>query len=475
MPPHCNGPARAQAHGVGVIWWPELDVLCRPGEGLVHVIEAEPETFWVPREDAPGRFTSPLSQSLQHLPQPKLLHGVGAPFGGSVLPSEGHRETLAGDIAALQPDWISDHLSFNQFRHFGAHSEEPVNTGFLLPPAQCADGVAVAVEQLRRRSAMAGLPVAFEVPVSYLPKRPGEMEDGTFANAVATEADCGILLDLHNLLCNERNGRQTVAEFCASIPLDRIWEIHLAGGQEAAGLWMDAHCGLVEPALMDLLEEIVPRLPALRAIMFEIMPDYIDSVGLSPIAGMLGRLNDVWNRHRPLAVAPMPRWTPAPIDHIERTQVTSTKTAPPEVTSTKTAPFQVLSAEVTSAMWESAIGAAVVGIPGPELPPLIADWVGEAEHGLSIYRNYSQENRASNFVETTPQTIRHLLQNIGEAKTRAFLGHFYAKVTPAFAASSDARAFLDFLSAAGMALPGLDGCIASDRALFAAASTRISS
>ncbi len=464
MPPPVNGPARAHAHGVGVIWWPELDPLCRPGEGLVHVIEAEPETFWVPREDAPGRFTSPLSQSLRHLPQPKLLHGVGAPFGGSVRPSAGHRETLASDIAALQPDWISDHLSFNQFRRFGADSEEPVNTGFLLPPAQCADGVAVAVEQIRRRSEMAGLPVAFEVPVSYLPGRPGEMQDGTFANAVATEADCGILLDLHNLLCNERNGRQTVAAFCASIPLDRVWEIHLAGGQEAAGLWMDAHCGLVEPVLMDLLEEIVPRLPALRAIMFEIMPDYIGSVGLSPIAAMLGRLNDVWNRYRPLAVAPMPRWTSAPIDHIEPTQVTSTKTAPP----------QANSAQVTSAMWESSIGAAVVGIRGPELPVLLADWVGDAEQRLSIYRNYSQENRASNFVETTPQTIRHLLRNIGEARTRAFLGRFYAEVTPAFAASEDARAFLDFVSAAGLALGGLDGCIASDRALLAVASTGIS-
>src|SRR5580692_4850148 len=105
---------------------------------------------------------------------------------------------------------------------------------------------------------------------------------------------------------------------------------------------MDAHCGLVEPALMDLLEEIVPRLPALRAIMFEIMPDYIESVGLSPIAAMLGRLNDVWNRRRKLTAAPMSRRTSAPTEHI--------------------GPDQAPSAQITSATWESAIGAAVVGI-----------------------------------------------------------------------------------------------------------------
>lgn len=455
MPTSVSGLARAQAHGVGVIWWPELDALCRTSEGLVHVIEAEPETFWVPREAAPGYFTSPLSQALRHLPQPKLLHGVGAPFGCGVLQPAGHRDTLAGDIAALQPDWVSDHLSFNQFRPFGADSDEPINTGFLLPPAQCADGVAIAVEQIRRRSGMAGVPVAFEVPVSYLPTRPGEMEDGAFAHAVATKADCGILLDLHNLLCNERNGRQSVAAFCASIPLDRVWEIYLAGGHEAAGLWMDAHCGLVEPVLMDILAEIVPRLPALRAIIFEIMPDYIASVGLSPIAAMLGRLNDVWNRYRSLTIAPMSRRISAPTDNIEPARVTST---------------EITAAPVTSAIWELALGAAVVGIRGPKLPRPLADWMDDAEPRLSIYRNYSQENRASNFVETTPQTIRLLLRNIGEAKTRAFLGRFYAEVTPAFAACDDARAFLDFVSAADVAVCGLDDCIASDRGLLVAAS-----
>jgi uncharacterized protein (UPF0276 family) len=451
-----NRPARAQAHGVGVIWWPELDVLCRQDEGLVHVIEAEPETFWVPREDVPGRFTSPLSQNLRHLPQPKLLHGVGAPFGGGVLQSAGHRETLARDIATLQPDWISDHLSFNQFRPFDTNSEEPVNTGFLLPPAQCADGVAIAIEQIRRRSAMSGVPVAFEVPVSYLPRRPNEMEDGAFASAVATGADCGILLDLHNLLCNERNGRQSVAAFCNSIPLDRVWEIHLAGGQEAAGLWLDAHCGLVEPALMDILEEIVPRLPALRAIMFEIMPDYIDAVGLAPIAAMLGRLNDVWNRRAPLSAAPMSRRP----DRIEANQNTSAT--------------QINSDQITSAMWESALGAAVVGMRAPELPAHLADWVGEAENRLLFYRNYSQENRASNLVETTPHTIRHLLRNMGEARTRAFLGSFYRQATPAYAAVDDARKFLDFVSVTLDAVPGLNSCVAGDRALLAAPATLFS-
>ncbi len=108
-------------------------------------------------------------------------------------------------------------------------------------------------------------PIAFENPVSYLPPHPAEIPDGEFAAEVAEAADCGILLDLHNLLCNERNGRQSVAEYCRSIPLERVWEIHLAGGQLERGFWLDAHSGIVEPALLEIVAELVPRLPALRA------------------------------------------------------------------------------------------------------------------------------------------------------------------------------------------------------------------
>ena len=61
--------------------------------------------------------------------------------------------------------------------------------------------------------------------------------------AVAECADCGILLDLHNLFANGVNGRQSVEEFIAQLPLERVWEIHVAGGVELDGYWLDAHSG----------------------------------------------------------------------------------------------------------------------------------------------------------------------------------------------------------------------------------------
>src|SRR5215469_6027463 len=97
--------------GVGVVWWPALDDLCRPSEGLVDVIEAEPEAYWV-RETDSSAFRSMLPGALAHLSLPILLHGVGAPLAGPCPPPAGHAEALARDIAALRPIHLSEHLNF---------------------------------------------------------------------------------------------------------------------------------------------------------------------------------------------------------------------------------------------------------------------------------------------------------------------------------------------------------------------------
>jgi len=89
------GPRRERPGlGVGLVWCPALDSLCWGGEGLVDVIEAEPETLWAARSDRAG-IRSFVGPALAHLPQPKLLHGVGAPLGGTCLAGAEHTRTFA--------------------------------------------------------------------------------------------------------------------------------------------------------------------------------------------------------------------------------------------------------------------------------------------------------------------------------------------------------------------------------------------
>jgi len=422
--------------GIGIVWWPGLDPLCRPNEGLVQVIEAEPEVFWTQQPHSNPGFVSSLPAALRHLPQPKLLHGVGAPFGGRAAQSAAHRQTLAGDIEALRPAWISDHLSFDRFfPDTSCADTPPVFTGFFMPPAQSASGVAQAASHIRRRQAAAGAPVAFENPVSYLPPAPGEMPDGDFIAAVSESADCGILLDLHNVLCNARNGRQSVRDFCNAIPLGRVWEIHLAGGASQRGFWLDAHSGLVEPELMDSLVELLPRLPALGAITFEIIPDYVAGIGLPAIAKMLGELNDIWKTYTGAAgriAAPALRQAPAMPD------------------------------EIAPGLWEQALGAAVNAMPAPALPPNLARWISLADAPLALYTFLAQEGRASSLVMSAPRTVRALLRSLGEADTRALLAQFWSQSAPAYTTAEEGRKFLGFLSFTTVPVAGLHTEMSAD-------------
>jgi uncharacterized protein (UPF0276 family) len=347
--------------------------------------------------------------------------------------SAAHQAALIGDIATLQPEWISDHLSFNQFVPMDGPQHAHF-AGFFLPPAQCVDGVAQAVAHIRHRRLTTGTDVAFETPVSYLPPHPNEMPDGDFTAQVAEAADCGIVLDLHNLLCNERNGRQSVEDFCVAIPPHRVWEIHVAGGESERGFWLDAHSGLVEPDLIAILAEIVPHLPALSAIIFEILPDRVAPTGLNAIGKMLEHLNRIWETRVHVTAATAQRTALAPAHD-----------------------------SLIPALWEHALGAAVTGIAPPRHGPELANWLHSAEPALDLYRYLAQEGRASALVETAPRTISSLLTNMGEAGTRCVLGQFWGVATPAYTSAEEARAFLDFLSSGDFAIPHLDADIAGDR------------
>jgi uncharacterized protein (UPF0276 family) len=420
--------------GVGVVWWPPLDALCHECEGLVDVIEVEPEAYWAPVSN--GReFRSFLPGALAHLRQPKLLHGVGAPVGGPSAPPEGHATAMAADVAALRPDHVSEHLSFTRFD--AGHGNSPMSAGFMLPPLQSPAGVAMAAANIRaHRKALGGVRIAVETPVSYLPPLPGELPDGAFIAAVVEAADCGILLDLHNVLCNARNGRQSVVAFCDELPLERVWELHLAGGEREGEFYVDAHSGLVEPELMEIAAALIPRLPQLRAMIFEIMPERVAGVGLTAIGHQLRQIRDLWN-----------------------TRATDHKQHPK---SADTWPSRA--APLDPQAWTRLLGSATSGATPPALDQALASWWHSCAPALDLYRLLVGEGRASAVAAAAPRTTRLLLRRQGGASTRRLLAEFWQKSPQGYMAVDEARAFLQFLSAAGPVLPGLAEAVAQDAA-----------
>lgn len=403
--------------GVGVIYLPDLVPLLESRPDLVQVLELEPQTLWRYLPDRPMPYVQDRGEleRIAALPQRKLVHGVGFPVGGSRVPDARHLEPLVETIECLGSPWASEHLGFNSFG-------DGVNTGFLLPPLQTPDGVAAAADSVRRVAGALPVPFLVETGVNYLQPQPGCMADGAFVAAVAQAADCGILLDLHNLWANERNGRQPVRELVAELPLERVREIHIAGGLEHGGYWLDAHSGRIPEPLLELAAWVVPQLPNLGAIVFELLASYLEPLGLDGVAEEVEKLAEIWAlRGTAVAdrgVAPAPAGTPATISPRE---------------------------------WEDALGALVIGrtVASP-----LAD-----DPGIPILRELVANFRSGMLVDALKLTSRLLILHDQRLMPELLAG-FFAASPPQLFASAEAEAFAAYVRARGLAIPHLDEVLA---------------
>ena len=201
--------------GVGIIALGSLDQLWSGVEDLVDVVEVEPQTLWESRFGG-GRVMSPEPFAwLRACGRPLLAHGVGFPVGGTTAPDRGGVLASAESARSLGAVHWSEHLAFN--------CAGESHAGFLLPPVQSAEGVAAAISHIAGYKAEYDRPFLVETPTNYLQPVPGDLRDGEYVAQIAQGADCGILLDLHNIWTNARNGRQSVEDYLAELPLERVW------------------------------------------------------------------------------------------------------------------------------------------------------------------------------------------------------------------------------------------------------------
>lgn len=388
--------------GVGVIALGSLDQLWDGIEDLVDVVEVEPQTLWETRFGG-GKVISPEPLGwLRSCGRPLLAHGVGYPVGGLTAPSpEG---VLASAASARDLDAVhwSEHLAFNVAGD--AHA------GFLLPPVQTAEAVAAAVGHIRAYQAAHDRPFLVETPTNYLQPVPGDLTDGDYVAAIAETADCGILLDLHNIWTNERNGRQSVDDFLSLIPLDRVWEVHLAGGFETDGYYLDAHVGPIDPELLALAARVVPTLPRVRAVIYEAVPASLAEQGVAGLRDVLASMHRIVDL--PAAVAP-PRPAAAPASTPTRPGASCTAEREAELVAYTTRASDLLSS------------------PDP---------------GAALMRALTDEARLSLLVRTHPDVLGRLLTALGRERTAAVLTEFLAASPASLWTDEQGDAFAQWLA-----------------------------
>jgi uncharacterized protein len=121
--------------------------------------------------------------------------------------------------------------------------------------------------------------------------------------AITERGGCGQLLDLHNLYCNAINHGFDAFAAIDRMDLDRVIEIHVAGGRWQDGYWMDTHDGRVPAPVWELLGYTLPRCPNIAGVVFELLNYYASKMTLDAIADELTRARQIWRRCPPGAGA----------------------------------------------------------------------------------------------------------------------------------------------------------------------------
>lgn len=420
--------------GIGITYCPQIVPLLQDNPGLADVIEVEPQTTWIETRQGPDPYlvSESVLDYLTSLPGRKLVHSVGTPVGGTVRPQPAQLRLLRDTVGRLGSPWFSDHLSFNATPEF--------STGFFLPPRQTEEGIVTVVQAIGDLQSAIPVPIAVETGVNYLRPRADEMPDGHFTAAVVEAAGCGLLLDLHNIFANALNGRQPVDDFLGQVPLDRVWEIHLAGGFEMDGFWLDAHSGAIPEHLLAIARRVIPALPNLKAIIFEIFPSFLPAVGMETVRRQLEILHDLWGLR---GESP---------DGSSLLQPVGCE-APPAAGSNGFSP----------AAWEEALGELVIGRPpSSDLAADLSD-----DPGVDLVNKLICEFRASMVVSVLRLTSRFMMLALGTDVFRAILEDFWRSHSPQLFAGTEADVFADYLVALDLQLPHLAEILAFEQAVLA--------
>lgn len=161
----------------------------------------------------------------------------------------------------------------------------------LMPIPFTDEAVRHVAARIRRVQDVLGRRIAVENVSYYATHAPLDglppMTEVDFVNAVLSEADCDLLLDVNNIHVNAINHRYDAHDFLARMPSARIVSYHIAGHyDEAEDLKVDTHGAPVKDDVWALLAAAY-RLHGVRPTLLE------RDFNFPPMAELLGEVQRI--------------------------------------------------------------------------------------------------------------------------------------------------------------------------------------
>jgi len=285
--------------GVGLTLQPEdayLDLLAGVIREEPDYYEVAPETLWrapdpeTGGELRPNGFHARFAALRARTQRPFVAHGVGFSVG-SVAPERARRARwlarIEDDARVFGFEWYTDHLGATVLD--GRELLLPLP---LAMTAAMAGVVRASLVELQTVVPLAGV----ENSVFYF-HLGDPLDEPAFLGRILDGPGLVLLLDLHNVHTSAVNAGFEAWEYVRRLPLEKVIEIHLAGGTQSDPAWLhsgkvlrlDSHDHAVPQEVWGLFERVLPLCPGLRGVTLERMEGTVGEADVEPIRAELRR------------------------------------------------------------------------------------------------------------------------------------------------------------------------------------------
>ena len=228
-----------------------------PSISNINFVEIAPEN-WI---GAGGKAAIDLAWFVERYPI--ACHGLCLSLGGPDPLNIKFLKQVKQFLAVNKIPLYTEHLSYCS----DIQNNQPGYLYDLLPIPFTEEAVNYVAQRIRQTQDILGQRIAVENTSFYAAAPISSMSELTFLNAVLTEADCDLHLDINNIYVNSVNFGFDAHDFLRGIPAERIVYSHVAGHyQQAPSLLVDTHGeDIIDPvwALLQDAYELFGAFPTL--------------------------------------------------------------------------------------------------------------------------------------------------------------------------------------------------------------------
>ncbi|WP_084617963.1 DUF692 domain-containing protein [Cellvibrio sp. OA-2007] len=292
--------------GVGINYHWDLHHLIQQNLGLIDYIEVSPDIFCeeiLTGQERRFHLDGKKLQDALTLAQscPVIVHGLGLSIGSASGWNSDYLALIDQYAQRQSFLWHSEHLGFTLAKNQDGSEN---HAGLLLPMPFTQEALDLLCPRINHLCKRYAVPFLIENTTYYLPQYSNTAESNItvwdeidFLNQLLTHTECGLLLDLYNFYCNAVNFGFDPYAALARLQLERVIEIHVAGGVTHEGFLLDVHSSEVPEPVWQLLEWLLPKLPNLRAITYEVLEQALYVMGEEKIIAQIAQCKSLWAKY----------------------------------------------------------------------------------------------------------------------------------------------------------------------------------